>query len=101
MNPNDIAFLRYDNIHDQSIVFEVGRSTHQIYTHQSFDGRSPTSETSVIAKNPFPIDRDKIKNAAKINARSMYNKCMNNLQKYGHIKHLPSSNSFTHRIIYF
>lgn len=51
-------------------------------------------------KNPFPIDRDLIMKAAKINARHTYNKCLNNLQEYGYIKYLPSSNSFTQSIIY-
>lgn len=51
-------------------------------------------------RNPFPIDREKIMKAAKINARFTYNKCMNNLQEYGYIKYLPSSNSFTQSIIY-
>lgn len=51
-------------------------------------------------KNPFPIDREKIMKTAKINARFTYNKCMNNLQEYGYIKYLPSSNSFRQSIIY-
>lgn len=51
-------------------------------------------------KNPFPINRQRIMKTAKINARFTYNKCMNNLQEYGYIKYLPSSNSFTQSIIY-
>jgi hypothetical protein len=51
-------------------------------------------------KNPFPIDRETVMKAAKINARFTYNKCMNNLQEYGYIKYLPSSNSFTQSIIF-
>ncbi|RYZ20662.1 MAG: hypothetical protein EOO10_23030 [Chitinophagaceae bacterium] len=51
-------------------------------------------------KNPFPINREAIMKAAKINARFTYNKCINNLQEYGYIKYLPSSNSFRQSIIY-
>ena len=51
-------------------------------------------------KNPFPISREMVMKAAKINARYTYNKCINNLQEYGYIKYLPSSNSFTQSIIY-
>lgn len=51
-------------------------------------------------KNPFPINRETIMKAAKINARFTYNKCINNLQEYGYIKYLPSSNSFRQSIIY-
>lgn len=55
---------------------------------------------SVGGRNPFPIQREEIMKAAKINARFTYNKCINNLQDFGYIKYLPSSNSFTHSIIY-
>ena len=51
-------------------------------------------------KNPFPIQRETVMKAAKINARLTYNKCINNLQEFGYIKYLPSSNSFTQSIIY-
>lgn len=51
-------------------------------------------------KNPFPINRETVMKAAKINARYTYNKCINSLQEYGYIKYLPSSNSFTQSIIY-
>lgn len=51
-------------------------------------------------KNPFPITREEIMQAAKITARYTYNKCINHLQEYGYIKYLPSSNSFTKSIIY-
>ncbi len=51
-------------------------------------------------KNPFPIQRKVIMKRAKISARYTYNKCLNNLQEYGYIKYLPSSNSFTNNIIY-
>jgi hypothetical protein len=51
-------------------------------------------------RNPFPIDRDVVMRTAKISARKTYNKCLNNLQDYGYIKYLPSSNSFTQSIIY-
>ena len=51
-------------------------------------------------KNPVPISRETVMKAAKINARYTYNQCINNLQEYGYIKYLPSSNSFTQSIIY-
>ena len=51
-------------------------------------------------KNPFPINREAIMKAAKINARYTYNKCINDLQDYGYIKYLPSSNSFRQSIVY-
>ncbi len=44
--------------------------------------------------NPVRIVRSKIMKAAKINARYTYNKCMNNLQEFGYITYLPSSNPF-------
>ena len=43
--------------------------------------------------NPINITRVTIMKAAKINARYTYNKCMNNLQEFGYITYLPSSNS--------
>lgn len=51
-------------------------------------------------KNPFPIKREAIMKTAKISARYTYNKCLNNLQEYGYIRYLPSSNSFTQSIIF-
>jgi hypothetical protein len=42
--------------------------------------------------NPIIITRVAMMKAAKINARCTYNKCMNNLQKFGYITYLPSSN---------
>ena len=51
-------------------------------------------------KNPFPIQREDVMNAAKISARLTYNKCINNLQEFGYITYRPSSNSFTQSIIY-
>lgn len=51
-------------------------------------------------KNPFAIDRETIMRTAKISARFTYNKCMNNLQEFGYIKYLPSTNSFPQSIIY-
>jgi hypothetical protein len=45
--------------------------------------------------NPVMIVRSNIMKAAKINARYTYNKCMNNLQEFGYITYLPSSNAFT------
>ncbi len=44
--------------------------------------------------NPVSVVRSKIMKAAKINARYTYNKCMNNLQEFGYITYLPSSNPF-------
>lgn len=51
-------------------------------------------------KNPFAIHREAIMKTAKISARCTYNKCLNNLQEYGYIKYLPSTNSFSKSIIY-
>ena len=44
--------------------------------------------------NPVIIDRVNIMKAAKINARYTYNKCMNNLQKFGYLGYQPASNPF-------
>jgi hypothetical protein len=54
----------------------------------------------VGGKNPFLIERSVIMKAAKINARYTYNKCMNNLQEFGYITYLPSSNQFTNSTVY-
>lgn len=43
--------------------------------------------------NPFEITRAVIMKMAKINARSTYNKCLNNLHEFGFIKYFPSSGS--------
>jgi len=51
-------------------------------------------------KNPLSIERIVIMKAAKINARFTYNKCMNNLQEFGYITYLPSSNQFTSSTVY-
>ena len=50
--------------------------------------------------NPIIIARVTIMKAAKINARYTYNKCMNNLQEFGYITYLPSSNPFTLSTVY-
>ena len=50
--------------------------------------------------NPVIIIRTTIMKAAKINARYTYNKCMNNLQEFGYIIYLPSSNAFSSSIVY-
>lgn len=50
--------------------------------------------------NPIIIARATIMKAAKINARYTYNKCMNNLQEFGYITYLPSSNQFECSIVY-
>lgn len=51
-------------------------------------------------KNPLSIERALIMEAAKINARYTYNKCMNNLQEFGYITYLPSVNQFTNSTVY-
>lgn len=50
--------------------------------------------------NPVTIVRSNIMKAAKINARYTYNKCMNNLQEFGYITYLPSSNPFSSSTVY-
>ena len=50
--------------------------------------------------NPIVVARTTIMKAAKINARYTYNKCMNNLQDFGYITYLPSSNPFTNSTVY-
>jgi hypothetical protein len=50
--------------------------------------------------NPVAIIRSNIMKAAKINARYTYNKCMNNLQEFGYITYLPSTNPFTCSTVY-
>jgi len=50
--------------------------------------------------NPIIIARVTIMKAAKINARYTYNKCMNNLQEFGYITYLPSSNPFSTSTVY-
>lgn len=80
------------------------------YNHVSEDNRISATHISLYmallqqwnltGRNPFPIQREDVMKAAKINARLTYNKCINNLQEFGYIKYLPSSNSFTQSIIY-
>lgn len=50
--------------------------------------------------NPVIIARATIMKTAKINARYTYNKCMNNLQEFGYITYLPSSNPYTSSTVY-
>ncbi len=50
--------------------------------------------------NPVTIVRLNMMKAAKISARHTYNKCMNNLQEFGYITYLPSSNPFTCSMVY-
>lgn len=50
--------------------------------------------------NPVTIVRSNIMKAAKISARYTYNKCMNNLQEFGYITYLPSSNPFSSSTVY-
>ena len=50
--------------------------------------------------NPIIITRVTIMKAAKINARYTYNKCMNNLQEFGYITYLPSSNPFSSSTVF-
>ncbi|HNU15496.1 MAG TPA: hypothetical protein PKI55_13655 [Chitinophagaceae bacterium] len=44
-------------------------------------------------ENPISIKRDKIMNAAKINSRHTYNRCMANLHEFGYIIYEPAVNS--------
>lgn len=50
--------------------------------------------------NPVKIERALIMKAAKINARQTYNKCINQLQEYGHIVYEPCSNQFEASVIH-
>lgn len=50
--------------------------------------------------NPVTVVRSSIMKAAKINARYTYNKCMNNLQEFGYITYLPSTNPFACSTVY-
>jgi hypothetical protein len=51
-------------------------------------------------QNPLLVVRHDLMKAAKINARHTYNKCMNNLQEFGYITYLPSSNPFIRSTVY-
>ena len=51
-------------------------------------------------KIPLSIQRALIMEAAKINARCTYNRCMNNLQEFGYITYQPSLNQFTNSTVY-
>lgn len=44
-----------------------------------------------VSGNPICINRDALMKNARI-SRKTYNKCMNELHKYGYIKYEPSSN---------
>ena len=50
-------------------------------------------------KNPIIINRETIMNAAKISRRT-YNKLINELQEYGYIQYVPSSNPFSGSVVY-
>jgi hypothetical protein len=50
-------------------------------------------------KNPVTINRESIMKAAKI-ARRTYNRRINELQEYGYIKYIPSSNPIAGSIVY-
>lgn len=50
--------------------------------------------------NPIIVKRDVIMERAKILARHTYNKCMNELEGYGYISYIPSSNQFESSVIY-
>jgi len=50
--------------------------------------------------NPIIISRVTLMKTAKISARYTYNKCMNNLQEFGYITYLPSSNPFISSMVY-
>jgi hypothetical protein len=45
------------------------------------------------------IKRDAIMKAAKINARFTYNKCMNDLEEFGYIIYIPTTNQFDHSYV--
>lgn len=50
-------------------------------------------------QNPLLVKRNDIMNAAKINSRSTYNKCMNSLQEFGYIVYHPSNDSTVGSIV--
>lgn len=50
--------------------------------------------------NPFTIERNLVMQTAKINSRQTYNRCMNELKKYGYINYEPSANQFESSVIY-
>ena len=50
--------------------------------------------------NPVVIKRVVIMKTAKINARHTYNKCMNDLGKFGYINYMPSTNQFESSTVY-
>lgn len=52
-------------------------------------------------KNSITITRVTIMKMAKISARHTYNKAINQLQEYGYIQYLPSSNPFDYSIVHF
>jgi hypothetical protein len=49
-------------------------------------------------KNPIIINRKTIMNTAKISRRT-YNKRINELQEYGYIQYVPSSNPFSGSVV--
>lgn len=51
-------------------------------------------------KNLITITRANIMKMAKISARHTYNKCINELQEYGYIKYVPSSNANSGSSVY-
>lgn len=50
--------------------------------------------------NPVAIERNAIMRASKISARQTYNKCMNELHKYGYIIYKPTANAYSASIVY-
>ncbi len=50
-------------------------------------------------KNPVVLNRESIMRAAKI-ARRTYNRRINELQEYGYIQYIPSSNPFSGSMVY-
>ena len=50
--------------------------------------------------NPVKIKRTIIMKSAKINARHMYNKRMNELHEFGYIIYGPTSNQYNTSLIY-
>jgi len=50
--------------------------------------------------SPIIVAREVVMKASKINSRQTYNKCLNNLQEFGYIKYIPSSNNFIGSAVY-
>ena len=51
--------------------------------------------------DPVMVTKDTIMQVAKINARSTYQKCLQELHDYRYIKYVPSYNHFLNSAIFF